>query len=194
MFEKIEILQADSIEGLIAHYNWLKKYLVKYNKECHEDDRVFISTLSNHYEELTNYKENMLREDFIKWKESGYLNSARIKGDFVVAYRATIEIKSPSEHEYEYFNRYLGDCYDDYPGESGADEVTPLSGEDKERMLIKHWKMEKFLEYKMKVPISEIEEPTTRDLKIYKEKNKKEWEQKRKSITESWKGFEDEIY
>ena len=46
----------------------------------------------------------------------------------------------------------------------------------------------------MNVPISEIEEPTTRDLKIYKEKNKKEWEQKRKSITESWEGFEDEIY
>ena len=59
MFEKIEILEADSIEGLIAHYNWLKKYLVKYNKECHEDDRVFIDTLSNHYEELTNYKENI---------------------------------------------------------------------------------------------------------------------------------------
>lgn len=194
MFEKIEILEADSIEGLIAHYNWLKKYLVKYNKECHEDDRVFIDTLSNHYEELTNYKENMAREDFIKWKESGYLNPARIKGDFVVTYRATIEIKASSEHEYDYFHRYLDDYYDDYPSESGADVVTPSSGEDKERLLIMSWKMKKFQEYKMNVPISEIEEPTNRDLKIYKEKNKKEWEQNKKRITESWEGFEDEIY
>ena len=46
----------------------------------------------------------------------------------------------------------------------------------------------------MPVSISEIEEPTNRDLKIYKEKNKKEWEQNKKRITESWEGFEDEIY
>ena len=186
MFEKIEILEADSIEGLVAHYNWLKKYLSKYNSECHEDDRVSISALSNHYEELKNYNETMYRKDFEEWKENGLLNPARISGDFVVFYRATIEIKSLSENEYDYFNRYLDDYYDDYPGESGADVVTPASTEHKEKMLIMSWKMEKFTEYKLNVPIDEIEEPTARDLKIYKEKNKKEFERVKKEIAKSW--------
>ena len=181
----MHVIQSTTVEGLIAHFNWLNKHLPKYNQE-NPDEMISISSLSSHYEHLENFKELSTKEDHENWVASEHYNPSRIRGDFLIFYRATFEFSCENERHLDWFYGFLGDC-DDFP-DNGAYDVTPnmFSGDDIKSFLIMDYKLDKVFKRDY-TWTDDVPDPSEKELEAFRHKQEIEKKRMIQRIKDSWK-------
>ena len=203
-----DTIHAYKVDSLISHYNWLCKWVNKYNEDKYRlwDYTVKVSSMSAHYKHKDKITEHWHRD---VWMENKYnINfKDRIENGCFITYKANydlswfldesstcIELSNPDHYQID-LNDYLGSksaFEDNYPdGTIGGFNSTDTASED---LLITYWRIdEKGGLGAGSISSWDEEYPSEEELRAYKEKLKNEREDERLANIDSWRDFEHEI-
>lgn len=203
-----DTIQAYKVDSLISHYNWLCKWVNKYNKDKEKlfDYKVEVSSMSAHYKNEDKITERWHRDVWMKNKYNINFKD-RIENGCFITYKAnydlswfldesslSIEESIPSYYQID-LHDYLNSksAYEDnYPdGMIGGFNVSDMHIE---KELITAWRFdEKGGLGAGSISPWDEKYPSEEELKAYKEKLKNEREDERLANIDSWRDFEHEI-
>ena len=198
-----DTVEAYSVDSIVAHYNWLTKYISRYNNSEDRIIKVEISGLSNHYEFKRDIIENWDRDNWNNKIKDNFSTNI-LDGNFVT-YKANYDLIfyiSSEENEYRYkdvedyqidLNLFINeeDWFDDYPdGLIGGFNKTEKGNK---LQLINAWKFEKVCDGDFEKSIDDIPDPSNEEFLDYKKKLSREAEAIKLRNIKSWEGFEHEI-